>query len=200
LSRGGFTLLELVIVLMVLTVVVSMTWPPLMRFAGDQQIREWVVEVRSDLAGARYKAITNGLVYQFRYEPGGQHFAVLPYDRPDSGNSTGESSVSKSKYQKADKPPPATLQKLPVGLTFRHKDGQPTEELSKEFNKLLPASDSESLTRVAWSLPLLFNLDGTSDNATLFVDDRRGNSMEIKLRGLTGAVSVGPLVRGGAKR
>ena len=192
--RGGFTLLEMVVVLMVIVAIISLTWPQLMRFAREQQLREWAGEVRTDLASARVKAIENGLVYQFRYEPGGRWFAVLPYDRPDSGNATADSDVGKTRIEAARSGgAPATLMQLPEELHFRFKDDQPTEELHPDWIKLLPTS--EPLGRVAWSLPILFHLDGTADNATVYVENNLGHSQLLTLRGLTGAVTMGPIVK-----
>jgi len=192
--RGGFTLLELVVVLMVIVAIVSLTWPQLMRFVREQQLREWSSEVRTDLAGTRIKAIENGLVYQFRYEPGGRWFAVLPYDRPDAGNSASDSAVGKTRIEAARSTgPPATLKQLPEELNFRFKDGQPTEELHADWTKLLPTD--EPLGRVSWSLPILFHLDGSADNATIYVENKRGHSQLLTLRGLTGGVAVGPIVK-----
>lgn len=196
--RGGFTLLELVVVLTVIVVIAGMTWPQLMRFAREQQLREWSAEVRTDMAGARIKAIENGLVYQFRYEPGGRWFAVLPYDQPDSGNSAADSTLGKTRIEAARSTgPPATIAQLPEELHFRFKDGQPTEELSQEWIKLLPTD--EPLGRVAWSLPLLFHLDGTADNATVYIESRQGHSQLLTLRGLTGGVTMGPVIKEAAR-
>jgi prepilin-type N-terminal cleavage/methylation domain-containing protein len=192
--RGGFTLLEMVVVLMVIVVIVSITWPQLMRFAREHQLREWSAEVRTELAGARIKAIENGLVYQFRYEPGGRWFAVLPYDRPDSGNATADSTLGKTRIEAARSTgPPATIGQLPEELHFRFKDGQPTEELTEEWIKMLPTD--EPLGRVSWSLPLLFHLDGTADNATVYLQTKQGHSQLLTLRGLTGGVTMGPVIK-----
>jgi prepilin-type N-terminal cleavage/methylation domain-containing protein len=196
--RGGFTLLELVVVLVVLVAVASLTWPQLMRFSREHQLREWAAEVRADMQGARIKAIENGLVYQFRYEPGGRFFAVLPYDRPDSGNATADSTVGKTRIEAARSTgPPATLSKLPEELSFRFKDGQPTEEMHEEWTKLLPTD--EPLGRVAWSLPLLFHLDGTADNATVYLQNEQGHSVLLTLRGLTGGVTTGQVIKEAAR-
>jgi prepilin-type N-terminal cleavage/methylation domain-containing protein len=192
--RGGFTLLELIVVLMVIVAIISLTWPQLMRFARDHQLREWSSEIRSDMQGARMKAIENGLVYQFRYEPGGQWFAVLPYDRADSGNATADSKVGKTRLEAARSTgPPATIAQLPKELHFRFKDGQPTEQMADDWIKLLPTE--EPLGRVSWSLPLLFHLDGTADNATVYIENKSGQSQLLTLRGLTGAVKIGPVVK-----
>ncbi|WP_197453896.1 prepilin-type N-terminal cleavage/methylation domain-containing protein [Caulifigura coniformis] len=192
--RGGFTLLELVVVLMVIVAIVTLTWPQLLRFAREQQLRDWTSEVRTDLAGSRIKAIENGLVYQFRYEPGGRWFAVLPYDRPEAGNSAADSDLGKTRIEAArSSGPPATLKQLPEELHFRFKDGQPTEELHPDWIKLLPTS--EPLGRVSWSLPILFHLDGTADTATIYVENDRGHSQLLTLRGLTGGVTMGPVIK-----
>jgi hypothetical protein len=184
----------MVVVLMIIVAMVSLTWPQLMRFTREQQLREWSAEVRADLAGARIKAIENGLVYQFRYEPGGRWFAVLPYDRPDSGNATSDSRVGKTFLEAARSTgPPATLTQLPEELHFRFKDGQPTEEMHPDWTKLLPTN--EPLGRVSWSLPILFHLDGTADEATVYVENEHGHSQLLTLRGLTGAVTMGPVVK-----
>jgi hypothetical protein len=188
----------MVVVLMVVVAIVSLTWPQLMRFARERQLREWTSQVRADMLGARLKAIENGLEYQFRYEPGGQWFAVLPYDRPDSGNATADSTAGKSRLEAArSSAPPATLTQLPKGLNFRFKDGQPTEEMNPEWTKLLPTS--EPLGRVAWSLPIIFHLDGTSDYATVYLEDDQGRSQLLTLRGLTGGVTMGPVIKEGSK-
>jgi len=192
--RGGFTLLEMVVVLAVIVAIVSLTWPRLLRFSREHQLREWTSEVRTDMARARIQAIENGLVYQFRYEPGGRWFAVLPYDRPEVGNSTSDSKAGKSAIEVSNSAgPPATITELPEELHFRFKDGQPTEEMHADWLKLLPSD--QPLSRVMWSLPILFHLDGTADNATLYVEDKLGHSQLLTLRGLTGAVTAGPIVK-----
>ncbi len=192
--RGGFTLLELVVVLMVIVAIISLTWPQLMRFTREQQLREWSSQVRADLAGARIKAIENGLVYQFRYEPGGRWFAVLPHDRPDAGNTTADSAAGKTMLEAARSGgAPATLAQLPEDLNFRFLDGQRTEELSPEWMKLLPTS--EALGRVSWSTPILFHLDGTCDSATVVLENRQQHSQTLTLRGLTGGITTGAVVK-----
>jgi hypothetical protein len=39
-------------------------------------------------------------------------------------------------------------------------------------------------------------MDGTSDNATVIVEDKRGYSQTLTLRGLTGAVYSGAVIKG----
>jgi prepilin-type N-terminal cleavage/methylation domain-containing protein len=192
--RAGFTLLEVVLVVAVIAVIIGITWPPLMRYAAQQELGDSVLSVRHELAGCRVKAIDNGLVYQFRYEPGGRYFAALPFDRPDVGNARTETSVTQVTTTKS---PPVVLQKLPESIRFFPKPSQPVEQLAPEWKAML--SKTEPIGTVSWSVPLLFFMDGTSDNATVIVEDKRGNSQTLTLRGLTGAVYSGPIIKGQTK-
>lgn len=189
---GGFTLLEIVLVLAVIAVIISVTWPPLMRYVRQQDLKESSVNVRHELAGTRIKSIEFGLTYQFRYEPGGRWYAVLPYDRPDVGNSptssTGSALLTKTKA------PPAILKQLPETCRFRVKPSQPVEQIPPEWRQLLP--QDAPLGRISWSVPILFFPDGTAETATIIVEDQRTNSQTLSLRSLTGSVEIGPLVHG----
>lgn len=191
-QRGpwGFTLLEIVLVLSVIVVIISMTWPSLMRYAAQEQLRDAAISVRHELAGCRIHAVENGLVYQFRYEPGGRYYAALPYDRPDTGNSKTDVSNSRVKTSNG---PAVTLHKLPETLQFQVKPSQPVEQLAPEWQAML--SQREPLGIVSWSVPLLFFMDGTSDNATVIVEDQQGNSQTLTLRGLTGGVTSSPILK-----
>ncbi len=74
----GFTLLELMIVLAILSVLIAVAWPslrsPVMRSAVQQAARQLV----KDLARARMAAIDSGQVMRFRFEPGGNRYEVEP--------------------------------------------------------------------------------------------------------------------------
>jgi prepilin-type N-terminal cleavage/methylation domain-containing protein len=192
----GFTLLEILLVLAVISVIISVTWPPLMRYVGQQDLKESAVGVRHELAGARIKAIENGLVYQFRYEPGGRWYAILPYDRPDVGNAESGATGSSLNPPQA-KPAPVALRQLPERCRFRVKPSQPVEQIPPEWRQLLP--QNAPLGQIQWCSPILFFLDGTADTATVIIEDQRGHSQTLALRGVTGAVEIGPLQYGAPK-
>src|SRR5262245_36799164 len=77
---SGMTLLELLLVLTVLAVLAGLSAPYLQRYLAEQEIRENVSVLRTELSGARVKAADTGLIYQFRAQPDGQWFVVLPYE------------------------------------------------------------------------------------------------------------------------
>jgi hypothetical protein len=46
---------------------------------------------------------------------------------------------------------------------------------------------------VEWSPPLLFLSEGTTQDATITLADRRGNRIDVNVRGLTGAAAMGAM-------
>jgi prepilin-type N-terminal cleavage/methylation domain-containing protein len=210
-ARRGFTLLEVLLVLTILVVMASFTWPSLMRYIRERGIREQAHTVRVELNNARIKAIDQGLTYQFRFEPGGRRFVVLPYDRPDVGTSTTGGSGSGGAGAQTTQPTTATLTaNVPVlsgtiaePIEFdipkvrnaaTHADqAVVTEKLPEEWLTLLP--DSNLVRETSWAPAIRFYPDGTSDDATLTVLDDQNRKIEIQVRGLTGSVQSGPLTQ-----
>lgn len=67
-KRGGLTLLELMIVLVILVAVMSVAWP---RITGQIQLvapREAAIQLKSDLSEAREQAVVNGEPWAMRIE------------------------------------------------------------------------------------------------------------------------------------
>ena len=81
-SRRGMTLVEMILVLTILGIMAGVSIPNLQRLWADQKIKEATEMVRMNLAGTRNKAIDAVLIYEFRYELGGNHFLVVPHE-PD---------------------------------------------------------------------------------------------------------------------
>jgi hypothetical protein len=68
-ARRGFTLFDL-----------SIAWPSVNWMYRRQRLEQGAELVRARLGSARVNAVETGLVYQFRFEPGGRRFLILPYD------------------------------------------------------------------------------------------------------------------------
>ncbi|MFO1005455.1 MAG: prepilin-type N-terminal cleavage/methylation domain-containing protein [Planctomycetaceae bacterium] len=196
--RLGFTLLELLLVLGVLVVIGSLSWPRMMRYVQENALKQNVDTVRRELASTRMHAIESGLTYQFRYEPAGQQFLVLPFERPTVADSEKSGSANPSNQ-------PATTTKAKtvegrISADFRFET--PTEasgprtggqHLSDQWLSLL--KNGAQYSQTTWSPPILFRANGESQDAQLVVKDKTGNSIKLSVRGLTGAVRVEPLQR-----
>lgn len=199
--RPGFTLLELLLVLGVLVVIGALSWPRMMRYVQENALKQNVDTVRRELASTRMHAIESGLTYQFRYEPAGQQFLVLPFERPvvpDAEGPTAPSSTS-SNSPSASATKVKTVEgrissdfrfDMPTDTTGQTTGGQ---RLSDHWLTLLKNGGQYSQT--SWSPPILFRANGESQDAQLVIKDKTGNSIMLSVRGLTGAVRVEPLQR-----
>ena len=193
--RRAFTLLELTLALAVLAVVIGMTWPALLRFVGEQDLKEDVAQVRTQLMATRMLAIEEGITYQFRFEPQKQRFIVLPYERP-LGQPEANASASAAATS-------GQVQAFQLNEDHRFLSeapgppGSPTavvaERLTEDWLRLF--GGDTMLAQAAWSPAILFLPDGTAQNALLVVADEEGRYQQVNVRGLTGAVYVGPIER-----
>ncbi len=192
--RRGFTLLEVLLVLSVMAVIIGITWPSVVRSMKETAIRNSALAVQTAAAATRIKAIDTGLTYQFRYEPGGQRFAVIPFDPPANIDSTTSVSTTSPQQQIY----PVLSGQIDDSCQFASTDERlftstAVETLPREAFANL--ADAHELETTAWAPPLLFFADGTAADATFRVTDDGGRSIDISLRGLTGSVSTGTLQR-----
>ena len=195
---AGFTMIELLLVLGVVAVIIAVAWPNVLRLSGQQRLIDSSDKVRSLAASARVHAIDSGLVYQFRYEPGGRHFVVIPFERefetvnPNSrgaGTATGLGRFSKASGL------------LPEGVKFFAPSLLETTSSSASngtgqklsSDAVSGLADAAKLEQVSWSGPVLFQPDGTAADATVELVDRHNQHVTMRVRGVTGAVAVSRL-------
>lgn len=186
-GREAFTLLELLLVLAVLVTVASLTWPSLTRYLREQDILEGAEATRAAAAGTRIKAIDTGLTYQFRYEPQGRMFVVIPYDAPET------IAASSTPTQGGISTYPMLSGRLSEQCRFVVPADQPAaaEGLPPEAFAGLP--DAGELQAATWGPPILFFPDGTAADATFGIANEDELQVDLSVRGLTGTLSLGPL-------
>ena len=199
--RAGFTLLEMLLVVGVLAFVMGLSVPVILRLHGQHNLTQSAEKVRGIASGARVRAIESGLVYQFRWEPNGTHFIVVPFERQfesdnlsakGPGHTEGVGRFSRVSGQ------------LPKGILFGASmvgtGSNPTvvtgnQQLSTTALDGLP--NVGNLSSVSWSVPILFNPDGSANtDAELLVTDLRHQSIALRVRGFTGSISMGRLSTG----
>ena len=204
--RRGFTLLEIVIVLTIILILASLSWPPLLRYIRERTIREQAHTIRLELNNARIKAIDQGVSYQFRFEPGGRRYVILPIDPPSTSAESSGGTTSPGVGVSAGSAPaaaPVVSGRIAEPCEFdiptafnsvTHADqAVVTEKLPEEWLNLLP--DGSSLRETAWSPAVRFFADGSADDSTVTVIDDQDCRIDIGVRGFTGSVSAGPLIR-----
>ena len=177
-SRCAFTLTEVLIVLALLLVILTISWPSMMRLNQKQQLKQSAMLIQTQLSAARMRAIENSTAYEFSYERSGRRYSVTPSLKTNEIVLPG--AVEKATATALE----AIVGELPSGIVFADHD-----EMTGRGNeaKGLQANGED------WSVPIVFYPDGTSDQSDLLLLDRSGQLISIKIRGLTGMAKVGRL-------
>lgn len=194
-SRGGYTLMEMLLVLTVVVVIIAIAWPNILKLNNQQKLTEAAEKVRALAASARVHAIESGLVYQFRYEPGGQHFISVPFEREFesvSPNARG-TGTALGRFSKASGV-------LPKGVTFAAPTLMGTNTGSNVMpagmGQRLPANlldglpDAGNLASLSWSGPVQFQPDGSAMDMSLDLVDKYHQRITLRIRGVTGSIGV----------
>lgn len=189
--RGGFTLLEVLLVLAIIVLLGALSWPALSGPLAVQRLKSGADDVRIQFVQARIDAVSKGRVFQFRFMPEGDRFLVESMPTPEAMTADVESAGS-AEGGSLD----GTLQDdvpvedgLPKGVRFA--GGSVASDLRAVA--ALGQSTALSTTGASWSEPILFYPDGSTSTATVRLQNERGSAIEVSLRGATGVVSVGPI-------
>lgn len=194
-KRGGYTLVEMLLVVAVIGTLAAMTWPSVLRMQADHDLSSAAEQVRMQLAAARTKAIKSGVKYQFVHEPKGRNFAVIPLEpEPQQQQSTsggGTSAVSSASNAQKN-----SSGELPAKLTFVPLNATSTLPLPSQTLSAMAfqgLDNAGTLASISWSEPLVFAPDGSAMDAVVTIGDNRGQRIDLTVRGLTGATATGPM-------
>ena len=185
-KRWGFTLVEMLVVLAVLAVLASFSWPAVRGMLGQSELRDAAKQVRAALGTGRLRAMESGIVHQFRYRLGTGIFQVSALARspdPDADPLPDTEATFR--------PESAVIEGvLPGDVVF----GEPDSPEQRLFDWVYGESRRDSEAS-GWSSPIFLFPNGTSSSARIALAGSRGWHVELNLRGLTGRVQVGPLTR-----
>ncbi len=218
-SRGpgtsGFTLLELIIVLVIVVTLLAVAWPNLRRPLGRGLLREAGQQLARDLAQARLLAIESGQTLALRFEPGGSAYCIQPADAAvadetsaalGSVESDADPYAAWTDMEQQPSEPEQVEDQLPHEVVFVDPlDEQSADEawlpgLEDEFRETAAVSDplidaEASQETKDWSPPVLFYPTGRAENAEWTLRSSDGYLLRVTLRGLTGAVTLAKPVR-----
>ncbi|MDB5384628.1 MAG: hypothetical protein JWM11_274 [Planctomycetaceae bacterium] len=190
----GFTLVELLLVLGLLVTLMGIAYPSLAKFRLEQQLKQGAELVRLQMKQARLRAMESGLEYQFRYEPGGKQFVVVPAEysaiqAQQQANQHSGNGKPQSVYWK-------THGKFDAKVKFSTNlfdQGIAPQPLPKEF--LSGFERPDDLSRASWAAPLIFHADGSARDFAMEIEDEKGAYVTLSVRGITGSVEISQMLR-----
>jgi type II secretion system protein H len=175
---GGFTLIEVLLVVAIMAVVAAMAWPMLRKPMAYRRLHSAAEVVRSELCQARTEAMRSGQTYAFRYQPGGDRFrteleseldSLDPYSQMDALESLDGATTADGSVVGEEK-------MLPEGITFSTSAAAGQPQLADESGQ--------------WSQPIYFYPDGTASDGSMVLAGDQENEVCLSLRGVTGVVTV----------
>ena len=175
-TRQAFTLIELILVMAIIVMIASLATPMMTRMIGRQALKQGADRVRVEMGRARVNAIKTGEVQALFFLPQGNWFNVAGFAQlpQQSGIASRQQSLLNNRvytgYEENFLPP--TIRFVAGSLEADSRSVQTLGDVSV---------DSDSIQ------PVLFYPDGTSQDATIYVEDKRRNRIAVVLRGLTGS-------------
>lgn len=173
--RGGFSLLELILVMAILLMFAALSLPSVQRSFTRQSLSKGADLVRAGMGQARVRAIRTGRVHALFYLPDTGYYTVAPFDQAQEQASFVARRMPAIRNRAAAEDFADDL--LPRGIRFAAAE----TEMDARAAEVLGVAEANSTLR-----PILFYPDGTSQDAQLILQNPQGESFQILLRGLTG--------------
>jgi len=172
--RRGYTLLELLLVLALMSALAAVAIPSLHGPLADRRLRSAAEHVRAAWLTARSEAMTSGQIYLFRYEPQSNQYTIGPWEGADAALESATPAMSVPRAQT-----------LPDGVTFVGSSQQQDARSVRATADMGAAAGGG-----ATAPPVLFYADGQTSTVELQLAHELGLGVTLSLRGLTGVVSM----------
>ncbi len=197
-SRGGFTLVETLLVLALLTAIGALVWPALEKPFAAERLRKAADQLAADLTRGRVAAINAGRAHRLQFEATTGRYGVVPVD--DGADSDPFSLPATTD---AAAPQQALTEQLPEGVAVAQIVTQddvtpPPTMTTPPAAAAALANDAANEAAATDSGVIYFHPDGTTSTAEILLVGEHQSAVRLRLRGLTGAAAVGELETVGA--
>lgn len=204
----GFTLFEIILVLALMVLIGALVAPAFRNTFENQRLKESGDIIRTALAEGRIESMKSGRTMLFRYEIGGNHYILEPWQGADDYLEMGDAApdtliMAQPQSLESAQPistPPAKgshtsfaifgrIQELPEGILFygSQQDLAVRDLVTQRQLGIDPALN----TMTQWSPPILFYPDGSASQTEVrLVNSGLSRFVLVRLRGLTGIAYV----------
>lgn len=188
--RAGYTLFELVLVLAILVILATLAVPSFQSASNSMRLTESADMLRAAWATARAHAIEESRPYRFAYVPNYGNYRIAPDSAEFWGGGTGPA----EEFDPAN-PTYIDEQTLPRGVRFSTSEAIQSVQGNDYGNgdSFLPAG---SVQPGQWTTAVTFQPDGSAQDVEVLFTAAGNFPLSVKLRGLTGAVTVKSLQDG----
>ncbi|MGY8766894.1 MAG: hypothetical protein ACKVH8_00515 [Pirellulales bacterium] len=183
-AMSGFTLLELMMVLVLIIVLMSISLPAIVGPLKARRVSNAADLLRSEFGKTRVEAMESGRIRMFRFQRETGNFSVQPWmtgadtlesDLLGVSNELGDNSIV---YESSETQ--TRTDTLPEGVKFF------ADQVTLDMRAYDLDEQAGGIETSDWSQPILFYPDGTTSDAKIFIQGETGFTMSISLRGLTG--------------
>ena len=192
-SRRGFTLVELMLVLAILVVIAAAAAPALRGVMQNAALRNAADTVRIHWTKAHVKAMKTGRIQVFRFEVNGNRFTVQPWAAADDSLEAAPTVLGFGAADEQSASPRLDTSAsvvLPEGTQF--VAGQALADQGRSQSIADDIRDSNRF-EANWSQPILFYPDGSTSDAFVIVSGERKAGIRVELRGMTGTTTIGEI-------
>ncbi len=183
--RSGFTLMEMMLVVVVLAAMGAIAWPLVSRAYEGVKLKNAALDVRAAFNRARVEAMTSGVARAFHFVPSTGNYSV---DIVQDGSEAVEGNGTTTNTGTSRTSGSACTYTLPDGFVFQ------TAERTLDSRASMAESALSGTGIDTSTPPVLFYPDGTASEATVTIANQYGRSIAVSLRGLTGISRLGEVM------
>jgi Tfp pilus assembly protein FimT len=201
-ARGGFSLLELILILVILATIAGFALPTLDSMVTSRRLIQSVERLQNELLEARVEAMKTGQAQVFRATMNGSSYTITPWlsGQEDSDASAGATIMSAGGTVKTERTGNGAVaasaedgsgstKNLDTDVLFLGVetlvDARNALEIQKS-GEAVPMAGVGMASAGGLSSPLLLYPDGSTTTGQIILADARGRRMAIQIRGITG--------------
>jgi len=175
-ASKGFSLIELMIVLVIMSFVLALAGPAVTRGIGGLTLKTAAKKVAAALRYARSQAVNRSQPYSVIFDRGHRRVVIRGIPQPPPPDLAAEEPGTDAEQaaEEAKKRPEIKVVSLPEGITFKE----------------ITVGDNETAAPKEELMQMVFFPDGTSQGGELVLADSRDRKFRVSVAFLTGVVTL----------